>query len=188
MVSKMKQISFPVIGILLSLVCLLPAETYSESADGSTTSTVSYSFPELYTAPVVGKEEIEKAVKGHQSDLLIINLWATWCAPCVEELPYFIEEANRYPSERVRFFGISADFHDKVDDLVIPFLKEKEIPYPNVVYYGPHQVLIEYFSDKWEGDLPATFFYDRSGKQIAAFPGQLSHDELKAAIRKHLPQ
>lgn len=149
-----------------------------------TSNTLSFDFPPPHTTRIVSQKEIENLLKTHRSELLIVNFWATWCGPCVKELPAFVKISHDYKEADVRVVGISIDFKSQVQEQVIPFLKEKKIPYSNIVFYGPSEDLINFFSDEWKGDIPATFFYDRSGNQVGSILESIEYDELKMAVKE----
>jgi thiol-disulfide isomerase/thioredoxin len=169
--------------LLSGIFSIFPASLSAKNgADSPTTQTAQMKFPAAGEAPVVGQQDVEKMLKNHGSELLVVNFWATWCAPCVEELPYFVSASKEYKESDVRFLGISIDFHDQVDELVIPFLKKREIPYSNVVFFGKSEEMINFFSPEWSGAIPVTFIYDREGNQVAKILRPLSYEELKSAI------
>lgn len=174
------------------LLSPLAAQAQESTAESTTTEpaveqSAKFEFPELLTAPVVGQDEIRSMVKTHGSDLLVVNFWATWCIPCIEELPYFEETARDFTPERVRVVGVSVDLKAQVETAVIPFLKRRNLNYPTVVYFGDQQQMIEFFSDAWEGDIPATFLFDKKGNKVAELIGKVSREQLRATIEKHLP-
>jgi thiol-disulfide isomerase/thioredoxin len=175
-----------------------PLALADNSARGNTTPTTQRLSPaeaaKLYpkageTRLVESRGEIEKLLSNHGADLLVVNFWATWCGPCVEELPYFIRLANSHPTERVRVLGLSADFADQVETTVIPFLKSREVPYSNVVLWldNPEDA-ISLVSDEWSGVLPATFFYDREGRKLKELPRVVTETELNDTVAELLKE
>lgn len=175
-----------------------PLALADNSARGNTTPTTQRLSPaeaaKLYpkageTRLVESRGEIEKLLSNHGADLLVVNFWATWCGPCVEELPYFIRLANSHPTERVRVLGLSADFADQLETTVIPFLKSREVPYSNVVLWldNPEDA-ISLVSDEWSGVLPATFFYDREGRKLKELPRVVTETELNDTVAELLKE
>jgi len=71
--------------------------------------------------------ELEKMLNNQENKLFIVNLWATWCAPCVKELPAFEKVAGEYDQSKVRFIMISLDFPSQVENQLKPFLKKNNI-------------------------------------------------------------
>lgn len=158
------------------------------AADTASTPTT-YNFPDPPDTRVVeDPQEVQRILKTHGSDLLVVNFWATWCAPCVEELPYFVDLANYYPEENVRVLGFLTDFPDQIDTLVVPFLKQRKIPYSNIVMFADPNVVIDFFAREWGGEIPTTFFFDRAGNKRAQFLRPLSRDELFAKTEEVLKE
>lgn len=146
-----------------------------------------FEFPALATIPKLNDAGYKAMTTTHGSDVLVVNFWATWCGPCVEELPHFIEVSKQNPPERVRFVGLSLDMDNQVDTKVIPFLKEKAIPYPNFLL-DPEDAdtFITSVSEEWSGAIPATMFYDRAGRKIGQLLEPVTQAELEEALKAAL--
>ncbi|MCB9236088.1 MAG: TlpA family protein disulfide reductase [Bacteroidia bacterium] len=91
----------------------------------------------------------------------IVNFWATWCKPCVAELPYF-EELNKTLSEEpVQIILVTLDFADDYDSRLIPFLKKKKLASRVVlldeIKYNDWMPLID---PVWDGAIPATWVFN----------------------------
>lgn len=156
-----------------------------KAADTATSATPAFNFPAPGTTRVVDQREVERLVATHGSELLVVNMWATFCGPCVEEIPYFVAEAKQHAPEKVRFAGISLDLRRDVQKKVVPFLQKNAIPYPNVVFFGEADPMIGFLSSEWQGDLPATFFYDRQGRKLGEVLAPMTREELRAAVAKY---
>jgi thiol-disulfide isomerase/thioredoxin len=179
---------FLIFSLLLATAPLLAQNPPVAAVDTETTAAISLKFPPSGEVPVLQKEaEVRQVLSQHGSDLLVVNFWATFCGPCVEEMPYFMELARKYPENRVRVVGFTVDLHKMLDSDVKPFLKEKKVPYANYLLFldDPEKVINGFASD-WTGELPATFFYDRSGKQLAKFLGPMTREQLNAVTEKLL--
>ncbi|MBI5154710.1 TlpA family protein disulfide reductase [Candidatus Poribacteria bacterium] len=175
--------------VLLIWGCTLlnqPARAENTHADDASTSSTAFPFPAAGEARTIELSEVRRLVAGHGHDLLVLNLWATWCAPCVKELPAFAETSKAYADKGVLFTGFSLDFADEWEQAVPPFLKKKGIPYPNFVLLGDPNELVPFFSADWAGDIPATFFYDRSGKKLGEHLGPVEKAELEKLVTEHL--
>ncbi|HMX63017.1 MAG TPA: TlpA disulfide reductase family protein [Candidatus Sumerlaeota bacterium] len=156
--------------------------------DSPTTGTLT--FPAAGELPMLQSiKDIQAVTTGHGSDLLVVNFWATFCAPCVEEMPYFVQLSQKYPEKRVRVVGLTVDLKSQVESVVKPFLKEKGIPYANFHLYADDQGdVIKFFSKDWDGALPVTFFYDKSGNQIGHFLEPVTAEQLNGEVEKLLKQ
>ncbi len=123
--------------------------------------------------------------KQHEGKILFINAWATWCVPCQKEFPDLVRLKDYYRDSDVVFVGISVDFPDEVESKVKPFLYSQKVNFPNYVQnFKQPEDLINLLNEKWRGAVPATFIYDKKGKQQAFLLGKHSFDEFKEAIEK----
>lgn len=145
----------------------------------------------LLTGTDVHSQEIEKVkavdlerIISESKTPLIINFWATWCVPCVEELPHFLEEAKDHKKDSVRLILVSLDFADAYPDKIIKFVKRKKI---NVPVMWLDETNADYFcpkvDPKWSGVIPATLFINNAIAYRNFTEGQLSHKELKGEIK-----
>jgi thiol:disulfide interchange protein len=108
----------------------------------------------------------------------VVNFWATYCVPCIQEIPTFNKLHRDLASKGVAVIGVSMD--EDGADLVQGFLKKHPMDYP--VALGAPALNQQYKLDA----LPVTVVFDRSGKQIKRFDGFLKEDELKAAVSQAL--
>jgi cytochrome c biogenesis protein CcmG/thiol:disulfide interchange protein DsbE len=142
--------------------------------------------PEFSLEDLTGKKISLSSYKGKA---VLINFWATWCAPCKIETPWLIELRNQYAPRGFEIIGISADDIDRgnpkrFDDekkQIARFVDQLHMPYP---------VLIDgdAISQPYGGldSLPTSYFVDRQGKVVAAQLGLTSKDDIEANIRKAL--
>jgi thiol-disulfide isomerase/thioredoxin len=171
---------------LLGLLIGLAGSAAWAAPGEDTVTTPVISLAPAGEARVIQEKELDRLLDGHGHRLLVVNFWATWCAPCVAEIPHFIEVSSEYREKGVLFVGLSADFLEGWQEKVPPFLKEKKVPYPNFVLDVDPNALIPKFAEAWTGSLPATFYYDRDGKQLGRRIGMVSKEDLTSDIRKFL--
>jgi thiol-disulfide isomerase/thioredoxin len=117
--------------------------------------------PQLREVDVGGFHDAMRAQRGHP---VIVNFWATWCGPCIEEFPDVVKGAQKWRSRGVRFVSISAD--DPKDLAKVKKTLEKfGAPFDAVLIAnakaGP--AIIEDVDADWSGALPTTFLYDANG-------------------------
>lgn len=92
---------------------------------------------------------------------IVLNVWATWCAPCVEELPYLNEGVAGFKEEGVELWLLSLDFARMVDDRLPKFIEKNG-------YTARYFWLTDFSADefcplldpKWDGNIPVTYFYN----------------------------
>ena len=108
---------------------------------------------------------------------LVVNFFASWCAPCRAELPDF-EEVHLEGRGQVQFVGVS---HDIDESAWLSFIGQIDLSFPT--YYQPGQEI-------WESldliGLPATVFIDREGRVVETFGGPLDSEALRSMIAEHL--
>jgi thiol-disulfide isomerase/thioredoxin len=116
-------------------------------------------------------------LKDYRGKAVLVNFWATWCAPCKIELPWIVKFREQYAPQGFEVLGVAADDAPKAE--IAKSAKEFGLTYP---------VLLEGISvaDKWGGldSLPTSFFIDRDGKIEDVTVGLYSRDELEANIKK----
>ncbi|PWT98561.1 MAG: redoxin [Terriglobia bacterium] len=111
--------------------------------------------------------------------VVVVNFWATWCVPCVQEIPGFNKVNREYASKGVVVLGVSMD--EEGAERVAPFLKKHPMDY--TVALGSDAVSKQY---KLGESLPVTLVFDRSGKQLKRFDGFTSGAAIEAAVQQAL--
>lgn len=119
---------------------------------------------------------------------LLINFWATWCVPCREEFPDLVKIREQYADERFDFVTVSLDDISEIGKAVPDFLREQRAT--RMPAYLLHAVddgaAINLVDATWQGELPATFLFDRDGKLVFKRKGRVKPVELRAAIEQVL--
>ena len=130
--------------------------------------------------PAKVKEVFPAAAK-----LRVVNIWATWCVPCVAEIPELRAVAAALGPE-VAFAGVSMDdmIPEATREKVVNFLDRHKIGYLNLYYRGNADDLSGYFH--FEGDIPVTIAFDRQGKELWRHQGAINRADTIAELRKLL--
>ncbi len=110
--------------------------------------------------------------------VVVVNFWATWCVPCIEEIPGFNKLSQQLGGKGVVVLGVSMD--EEGAERVRPFLKKHPMDY--LVALGSEAVSKQYGLD----ELPVTIVFDRSGKQVKRFEGFTAEDALQAVVQQAL--
>ena len=171
---------------------LLASATHGEMAAASGGALQYLSPLQGKPAPPFTLEDLsgkKLSLASYKGKALLINFWATWCAPCKIETPWLIELRNQYAAQGFEVLGISADDLDRDDPAklseekqeITHFVQKLQMPYP---------VLIDgsSISEPYGGldELPTSYYVDRNGTVVAAQLGLTSKDEIEANIRKAL--
>jgi cytochrome c biogenesis protein CcmG/thiol:disulfide interchange protein DsbE len=114
-----------------------------------------------------------------RGQVVVVNLWATWCGPCRSEIPGMLEVYNQYRSKGLEIVGISLDRDGW--RVVNPFVEKMKITYPVVL--GNGQVAEAYGGIE---AIPTTFVVDRKGNVAARHVGYLSKAEFEKIVKKAL--
>ncbi len=135
-------------------------------------------------------EELKPLLENAQNDtLLVFNFWATWCRPCVREMPYFIQLDSAYKDKKVKVILISLDMPELIDKKVKPFVEKRGISQEVIVLTDPRQNdWIPQVSEAWTGAIPATLVVEaQSG--VRAFKEQsFTYEELSRWIEELLAE
>lgn len=127
------------------------------------------------TIDVVDFSMIEPKLTKSTDTVYVVNFWATWCAPCVKEFPYFDEAAKKYSGSKVRFLMVSLDFPNQLENSLKPFVKSRTNRLPVVLLDDPNQnEWINKVSPEWSGALPATLIYKGNHKVFIEGPIELA--------------
>ena len=121
-----------------------------------------------------------------QDTLLVINFWASWCKPCVKELPFFEEARVEFGKQPVKFLLVNLDFKRELETKVIPFVKNRNILSQVVLLDEPdYNSWIDKVDASWSGAIPGTLFITPDGKR-KFMEKEFEKEELFASIRKML--
>ena len=114
---------------------------------------------------VVKWPELQARFESGSDTLYVYNFWATWCIPCVQELPAFQEVARRFANEKVKVTFVSLDFYKSYKTILLPFLRSRKVEQEVLLLNEPdYDSWIGKVNKDWGGDLPATLFI-RNGKR-----------------------
>jgi len=138
-------------------------------------------------AKIVKWNEVQELLAASTDSLTVINLWATWCKPCVKELPHFEQARAQFKDKPVRFRYISLDFASDKSARLDPFIKKK-LPGAHVWLLDEtdYNTWIEKFDITWGGAIPVTLFLNNAKKFRIFAPTELTFEQLVQNISSSL--
>lgn len=131
---------------------------------------------------VIDDAAIKALLKNDTDKVRLVNVWATWCGPCVTEMPSFVEINRMYRRRDFEFITISADKPDKKDKAQ-ELLKKMQASGKNYIYNSEDKYkLIEAIDAKWQGALPYTLLIAPGGKILYRTQGTIVPQQMKKLI------
>jgi len=125
---------------------------------------------------------IKNLVQNNSGKLRLINIWATWCGPCVVEFPEFVTMNRMYRGRDFEFVSICLDDLEKKDK-ALKFLKEKQASNKNYIFNIDNKyAFIESIDPKWQGALPYTMIVEPGGKIVYAQQNIIDPAKIKKLI------
>ncbi len=134
---------------------------------------------------VVKYEQLNSIFNEDSTKLTVVNFWATWCGPCVDEMPYFVEATEKYKNENVRFVFVSLDRIKQLDS-VKNFAKKFKMNGKLLLLDDAKRMneWIPAIQKNWQGNIPVTILY-KDGQQILFHGEEISKDELFKQIDQY---
>jgi len=129
--------------------------------------------------------ELKPLLEKKNGKTYVVNFWATWCAPCVKELPAFEKINKVYSNKNVEVLLVSLDFPKQVKKRLIPFINQKKVRSKVVLLDDVNEDFwIKAIDSSWSGALPATIIYSEKGRAFydQSFDYEKLETELKAFI------
>lgn len=165
------------LSLLLAFSPMTNAQTESVIASGSGVG----ENPEI-----VDYKGLQKYLSQFGDKTIVLNFWATWCAPCVKELPYFEQATEHFDSDDVVVVLVSLDFSRQIKTRLIPFLERHQLKSYVIVLDDPDaNSWIDEVSPDWSGAIPATLIR-RNNKESFYEKSFHSFDDLKKIIQLFL--
>jgi thiol-disulfide isomerase/thioredoxin len=173
-----------IVTLLFLFSCSGNDESKNREENKSATSTGTSELSKI-DVPLLDANTFQSLITEHKGKVLFINTWATWCVPCKEEFPDLVRLHEYYMNSDVAFIGVSVDYKEDIESKIKPFLISQNAKFKNYVQnFKEPANLINLLNEDWQGAVPATFIYDRQGKQQAYLLGKHSFDEFKKKIEE----
>ena len=164
-------------GVLLGVMFGIERDTNKE--------TPAQVAPELATLRDLSLPDVNRVVREGDEwlgNVVVVNHWATWCPPCLEEIPMLIQYHEEMEGDGVQVVGVS---HDQLES-TLRFGDEIGIPYPSLVAIVEGDKLLKSHGNTGSGALPYTVVFDREGNLVRTFLGKVSRLELENMVSPFL--
>ena len=137
--------------------------------------------------PLKNLSDLDSIKQNAKGSVLLINIWASWCHPCVKEFPELVKLYNDYKEKGFKLVFISIDDLTDIDSKVKPFLTQQKVDF--ATYYNnlvkPDE-LIDYLDKNWQGAIPSTYIYDKDGKMQNSILGNRNYEQFEKEITKYI--
>lgn len=139
----------------------------------------------LWAIKPIKKEELQKILSVKNDTTYVVNFWATWCAPCIKELPHFVKLQDEYKDRAVKVILVSLDFESQLQKRVIPFLKQRNIKLSTFLLAenNPNS-FIDSVDPSWSGAIPATVIVNKNKRMF--YEQDFSYAELEDDLKPFL--
>lgn len=132
---------------------------------------------------VVKFDALEELMNRESESIEVINFWATWCKPCIAEIPYFQELHET--DDRVKVTLVSLDFADEFDKKVIPFVKENGLTADIMLLDNiDYNAWIDKVDPSWSGAIPATLVVNHSTGERKFLEKELEEGEIQTIVEE----
>lgn len=146
---------------------------------------LSISFLQAQQIKVVDFNELKPLLEKQNDTTYVINFWATWCIPCVKELPDFIKLNGEMKNQKFKMLLVSLDFKSQINKVLIPYIKKNNVDAEVIVLSDPNaNEWINKVNTKWSGALPASIIYNKNYYYFRE--GSFTYDELKVFVSKNI--
>lgn len=128
-------------------------------------------------------DQLNERIKNGKDSTYVVNFWATWCAPCIKELPHFEKLGAEHKSEKLAVLLVSLDFKSKLASNVVPFVKKKNLK--NEVFLlneSNPQEFIDRIDPSWSGSIPATLFIKNDKRKFVE--SEFTYEQLLTEYKK----
>jgi thiol-disulfide isomerase/thioredoxin len=134
---------------------------------------------------VYSYEGLKPLLNRQDDKTYIVNFWATWCKPCLEEMPYFQKTFMEQKANNVELILVSLDMPSMWEKRLVPYVKEKDLKGEVVILDDPKMnEWIPKIAENWGGGIPATLIYNK-GKR-AFYERGFTYDELNTELKKFI--
>lgn len=135
------------------------------------------------TVEPIGAADFRSVLESHRGEVVLVNLWATWCKPCLKELPDIARVQQKYRDKKFTVIAVSFDDLEDLETKVRPFAQKQLSDFINYLQNEDDpEKFVSVMDKSWEGVVPTNFLFDRAGNLKGKLIGGKSYEEFDAAI------
>lgn len=118
---------------------------------------------------VMNFEEFKPILNLEEDTVYVINFWATWCGPCIKEIPYFEQLGAKYRESNLKVIMVSLDMPNQVESKLVPFIEKNKMKNEVILLDDPDfNSWIPIVNKEWTGVIPATLIYSKNFREFYA--------------------
>ena len=176
--------------LFMVCICLLSCKNDSsnsikETVEVAEKDVVSLNAPSEIELKIYDYDGLEPLTNKTDDKIHVVNFWATWCAPCIKELPYFEIVNEKYADQNVEVLLVSLDFPRNYDSKLKPFIVKRNLQSEVVAFDDVDQNRwIPAINENWTGALPATIIYNKDKRRF--YERSFTLEELETELKQFL--
>jgi len=139
-------------------------------------------------ARIIKMNELEMLLNNTSDSTYVINFWATWCKPCIKELPHFDKLNTTFPGAKLRVVLVSLDFKRQFETGLIPYLTKNNIQSEVLLIDEPdYNLWIDKVDKSWSGAIPATLIINSKTGVRKFYEREFTLEEINSTVKPLLP-
>jgi thiol-disulfide isomerase/thioredoxin len=145
-------------------------------------------FASFAQKPSVYKiDDLLKRIHNNSDTIYVLNFWATWCKPCVQEMPEFESFFQQNKPALVKIILVSMDFKEDLDKKLVPFLEKNQYSFEVILLDEINgENFINKINTKWSGAIPATYFTHKNKKKEEFFEKKVTLEILNNTMNEFI--
>ena len=139
-------------------------------------------------ARIIKLPELEKIISPVTDTTYVINFWATWCKPCIKELPHFDALESTFAGSPIKVILVSLDFRRQYESVLLPWIEKNKIQSQVLLIDEPdYNSWIDKVDPSWSGAIPATLIVNHKAGIRKFYEREFTREEINETVKTLLP-